>query len=167
MLYEQYETSYLFYVILSFLCNIICYLISVFVFSLVTLSVATTPKAPFGTHPQLRARELSSPNIFGARVLLTSSPSYVSPSPLDRTQVVPSLPPIVSGAEIITSARVCARDFEPPVFFSHFRPGYSATTVCFIHLFIYLSIHSISYVHFNYVTFWIQASCYQERDGLR
>ena len=38
---EQYETSYLFYVTLSFLCNIICYL-SVFVFLLVTLSGATT-----------------------------------------------------------------------------------------------------------------------------
>ena len=42
VLSEQYETSYLFYVTLSFLCNIICYLISVFVFSLVTLSGATT-----------------------------------------------------------------------------------------------------------------------------
>ena len=42
VLYEQYETSYLFYVILSFLGNIICYLISVFAFSLVTLSGATT-----------------------------------------------------------------------------------------------------------------------------
>ena len=41
LLYEQYETSYLFYITLSFLCNIICYLISVFVFSLVTLSEAT------------------------------------------------------------------------------------------------------------------------------
>ena len=39
---QQYETSYLFYVTLSFLCNIICYLISVFAFSLVTLSRATT-----------------------------------------------------------------------------------------------------------------------------
>ena len=42
VLSEQYETSYLFYVTLSSLCNIICYLISVFVFSLVTLSGATT-----------------------------------------------------------------------------------------------------------------------------
>ena len=42
VLSEQYETSYLFYVTLSFLCNIICYLISVFVFSLVTLSGTTT-----------------------------------------------------------------------------------------------------------------------------
>ena len=42
VLYEQYEASYLFYVTLSFLCNVICYLISVFVFSLVTLSGATT-----------------------------------------------------------------------------------------------------------------------------
>ena len=42
MLSEQYETSYLYYVTLSFLCNIICYLISVFEFSLVTLSRATT-----------------------------------------------------------------------------------------------------------------------------
>ena len=32
VLYEQYETFYLFYVTLSFLCNIICYLISVLVF---------------------------------------------------------------------------------------------------------------------------------------
>ena len=38
VLSEQYETSYLFYVTLSFFC----YLISVFVFSLVTLSGATT-----------------------------------------------------------------------------------------------------------------------------
>ena len=42
VLSEQYETSYLFYVTLSFLCNIICYLISVFVFLLLTLSGATT-----------------------------------------------------------------------------------------------------------------------------
>ena len=42
VLSEQYETSYLFYVTLSFLCNIICYLISVFAFSLVTLPGATT-----------------------------------------------------------------------------------------------------------------------------
>ena len=42
VLSEQYETSYLFYLTLSFLCNIICYLISVFVFSLMTLSRATT-----------------------------------------------------------------------------------------------------------------------------
>ena len=33
VLSEQYETSYIFYVTLSFLCNIICYLISVFAFS--------------------------------------------------------------------------------------------------------------------------------------
>ena len=42
VLSEQYETSYLFYVTLSFLCYIICYLISVFVYSLVTPSGATT-----------------------------------------------------------------------------------------------------------------------------
>ena len=42
VLSEQYETSYIFYVTLYFLCNIICYLISVFVFSLVTYSGATT-----------------------------------------------------------------------------------------------------------------------------
>ena len=42
VLYEQSETSYLFYVTLSFSSNIICYLISVFAFSLVTLSGATT-----------------------------------------------------------------------------------------------------------------------------
>ena len=42
VLSEQYKTSYLFYVTLSFLCNIICYLISMFVFLLVTLSGATT-----------------------------------------------------------------------------------------------------------------------------
>ena len=42
VLSKQYETSYLFYVTLSFLRNIIYYLISVFVFSLVTLSGATT-----------------------------------------------------------------------------------------------------------------------------
>ena len=41
VLSEQYETSYLYYVALSFLCNIICYLISVFAFSVVTLSGAT------------------------------------------------------------------------------------------------------------------------------
>ena len=35
MLSEQYKTSYLFYVTLSFLCNIICYQIYVFAFSLV------------------------------------------------------------------------------------------------------------------------------------
>ena len=42
VLYEQYETSYLFYVTQSFLGNIICYLIFMFAFSLVTLSRATT-----------------------------------------------------------------------------------------------------------------------------
>ena len=42
VLSKQYETSYLFYVTLSFLCNIICYQISVFAFSLVTFSRATT-----------------------------------------------------------------------------------------------------------------------------
>ena len=42
VLSEQYETPYPFYVTLPFLCNIICHLISVFVFSLVTLSGATT-----------------------------------------------------------------------------------------------------------------------------
>ena len=41
VLSEQYETSNLFYVTLSFLCYIICYLISMFVFSLVTLSGAS------------------------------------------------------------------------------------------------------------------------------
>ena len=46
--YEQYETSYLFYVTLSFSCNIICYLISAFsllkyiAFTLVTPSGAAT-----------------------------------------------------------------------------------------------------------------------------
>ncbi len=42
VLSKQYKTSYLFYVTLSFLCDIICYLISVFVFSLETLFGATT-----------------------------------------------------------------------------------------------------------------------------
>ena len=42
VLSEQYETSYLFYVTLFFVCHIICYLISVFAFLLVTLSGATT-----------------------------------------------------------------------------------------------------------------------------
>ena len=42
VLSELYETSYLFYVTPSFLCNIICYLISMFVFSCVILSRATT-----------------------------------------------------------------------------------------------------------------------------
>ena len=53
VLYELYETSYLFYVTLSFLCNIICYLISVFVFSLVTLSGATADifKESLKQHP--------------------------------------------------------------------------------------------------------------------
>ena len=43
VLSELYDTSYLFYVTLYFLCNIICSLISVFVFSLVTLSRTTKP----------------------------------------------------------------------------------------------------------------------------
>ena len=38
VLSEQYQTFYLFYVTLSFLCNMICYLISVFAFSLVTVT---------------------------------------------------------------------------------------------------------------------------------
>ena len=49
VLSEQYETFYHFYVTLSFLCNIICYLIPVFVFSLVTLSRATTPHSVWTT----------------------------------------------------------------------------------------------------------------------
>ena len=44
VLSEQFETSYLFYITLSFLYNIICYLISVFAFSLVTLFGATTTR---------------------------------------------------------------------------------------------------------------------------
>ena len=51
VLSEQYETSYLFYVTVSFLCNIICYLISVFAFSLVTLSGATPLIAAPGMVP--------------------------------------------------------------------------------------------------------------------
>ena len=39
-----------------------------------------------------------------------------------------------------TSAHASARDFEPPVSLSDFRPYYSATTVCFIYLFIHLFI---------------------------
>ena len=69
--------------------------------------------------------------------LLTSSPAYVSPSTPERTQVVPSLLPVVSEADTSTFARTCARDFRPPVFLSHFWPCYSATTVCFIYLFNY------------------------------
>ena len=42
MLSKQYKVSYLLYVTLSFLCNIICNLISVFAFSLVTLSGVIT-----------------------------------------------------------------------------------------------------------------------------
>ena len=42
VLSDHYENSYLFNVTLSFLCNIICYLISVFAFSLVILFGATT-----------------------------------------------------------------------------------------------------------------------------
>ena len=42
VLAKQYVTSYLFYVTLSFFCNIISYLISMFAFSLVNFSVVTT-----------------------------------------------------------------------------------------------------------------------------
>ena len=42
VLSEEFKMSYLFYVTLSFLSNIVCYLISVFAFSLVSLSGATT-----------------------------------------------------------------------------------------------------------------------------
>ena len=59
------------------------------------------PNAPKGTHPQLGPRELSSPNIFVARLIQTSS-SYISSSTL---KVIPSLPPVVSWAETSTSAR--------------------------------------------------------------
>ena len=58
VLYELYETSYLLYVTLSFLCNIICYLIFVFVFSLVTLSGATTIKKSTFLWPNLRDHSL-------------------------------------------------------------------------------------------------------------
>ena len=69
VLFEQYETSYLFYVILFFLCNIICYLISVFALSLVTLSGATTithkgwyaikTKKPNQTQPKIIIQDLT------------------------------------------------------------------------------------------------------------
>ena len=58
VLSEQSETSYFFYITLSFLCNIICYLISVFVFSLVTLSEATThTPAPFPVRGSIMTNE--------------------------------------------------------------------------------------------------------------
>ena len=83
-----------------------------------------------------------------AGALLMSSPYYVLPSTLEKTQVVLSLPPVVSETETSTSAHVCTWDFKPPVFLSHFRSCYSVTTVCFIYSFI----HLISYESFNYIT---------------
>ena len=59
---------------------------------------------------------------------------------LERSQVFPLLPPVVSGAEISTSVRACTWSFTTPVFLGHFKSCYSATTVSFIYLFIYLFI---------------------------
>ena len=67
----------------------------------------------------------------------------------EEIQAVPSLTPIESGAETVTSARACARDFGPPVFLSYFllqgvpQPCYSVTTVC---LSIYLSIYLFNFL---------------------
>ena len=36
--------------------------------------------------------------------------------------------------------------FQPPVLISHFGPCYFATSVCFVYLFIYLSIHVFNFL---------------------
>ena len=58
----------------------------------------------------------------------------------EKTELIPSPLPVMSVAEPSTSVCGCARDFETPVFLSHFRSCYSITTVCFIYLYIYLFI---------------------------
>ena len=65
-----------------------------------------------------------------------------------RTLVVTSLLPVVSGAEILTSACACARNFEPPILLIHFQPCYSVTTVCFIYLFYFPWADLIRYIFF-------------------
>ena len=78
VLSEQYKTSYLFYVTLSFLCNIICYLISVFVFSLVTLSGATT-LSPVSWAWKIHQLLLCK----GVRLSPSKCPEYISIKPFD------------------------------------------------------------------------------------
>ena len=99
--------------------------------------------------PEFGACKLSSPYIFMACFLLTSSPYHILPSTLERTQVVPSLSSVVSGAEISTSACTCAWDFETLVFKVIFGLVIHQLMSA---IFPYLSIHSISYEPFNYVT---------------
>ena len=62
-------SSYLFYVTLSFLYNIICYLISAFAFSLVTLSEATTVPGCHGVSSNMRPRRPGSPSTCAGTVL--------------------------------------------------------------------------------------------------
>ena len=81
------------------------------------------------------------PYIFVVDVLRTSSLSLVLPSTPERTQVVHSLLPVVSGAETSISAHACTRYFWSIVFLSHFllprvhQPLDSMITVWFIYLF--------------------------------
>ena len=65
-------------------------------------------------------------------VFYPSSPYRILLSTPEKTKVVPSLQPLVSGAKTSTSAHVCVRDFEPQVFLYPFRPCYSASNVWFI-----------------------------------
>ena len=90
---------------------------------------------PFWNSPPLWGSWTS--YIFVARFQLESSPYRVLPSTPERKQVVPSLPPVISGTETLTFTRACARDFEFRVFLCHFRPCYLVTTVWFIDLLIY------------------------------
>ena len=94
--------------------------------------------------PKVTARKLSSPYIFVACVLLTSLPYHFSPPTLDRTVVVPKLPPVVSGKAFASTRSVHAHTLlGPPVLLSHFLitripwSSYSKTTICFIYLCIY------------------------------
>ena len=108
---------------------------------------------PIWGAPEFGARKLSSSYIIVTRFLLRSSTYRVLPSTFERTQVVLSLPPVESGAGTSISARTAhPHKFRLPVSLCYFRSYYSATTLCFIYIFIYLSIHSISYEPSNYVT---------------
>ena len=76
--------------------------------------------------PKIGARKLSSPYIFVAGVQLTPLPYHFSSSTSEKTQVIPSLSPVVSGAEKSDSARICAHDLRnsgpPKSFINYYGP---------------------------------------------
>ena len=101
-----------------------------------------------------------------ACVLLKSWPSSFLPSAPKREKLYPSFPPVVSGAETSTSAPTAHThknfdlQFSLVIFGVVIQRLLSAFFI--IYLFIYLSIRSISYVPFIYVsrrlTLWMGTS---------